>query len=360
MARRAHIGLVAFAVAMLPLIASACKIADLTGNAGNPSSPQRSATGATQLAFATPPAGTVAGQAWASPVTVSALTDAGVVDTGYGATITIALSAGPAGVTPGGTLSVTAVQGLATFNDLHIDRSGSGYQFTASASGLTSATSTAFAVDPAAPALLVITAQPGDATAGTVLAPAPAVQVQDHFGNVVTNSAVSITVALSGGSGAATLSGTRTLATANGSAAFSTLSVDKAASGYRINAIANGLTSAQSGTFDISPAAAQSLVILTQPSNAKSGQVISPPSRVQVSDAFGNAIPGYATPVRVVIGRDPNLGLSSLSGTLTVTPASGIATFGDLSLSPSGSGFTLRFTSGSLPGQESATFDVSF
>jgi len=44
------------------------------------------------------------------------------------------------------TLTVAAVQGIATFNNLRIDRPGSGYTLAASAGGLSGATSASFAV----------------------------------------------------------------------------------------------------------------------------------------------------------------------------------------------------------------------
>src|SRR5207245_5248745 len=50
------------------------------------------------------------------------------------------------GGTLGGTVTVKAAQGIATFADLRIDRPGSGYTLLASAAGLSGATSTPFAV----------------------------------------------------------------------------------------------------------------------------------------------------------------------------------------------------------------------
>src|SRR5262249_12002787 len=71
----------------------------------------------------------------------------------YGATITnasvpvtISLATNPTAATLSGTLTRTAVNGIATFNDLSIDKAGTGYRLAASASGLTGATSDPFDV----------------------------------------------------------------------------------------------------------------------------------------------------------------------------------------------------------------------
>ena len=71
---------------------------------------------------------------------------AGVTDTVFTGTVTIGLGSHPDGATLTGTLTVTAVRGVATFSDLRIDRAGSGYTFTASAISLIGATSTSFTV----------------------------------------------------------------------------------------------------------------------------------------------------------------------------------------------------------------------
>ncbi len=62
--------------------------------------------------------------------------------------VTIALGTHPAGGTLFGTTTVAAVNGVASFRTLTIDKAGSGYTLVASAAGLTGATSAAFAVTP--------------------------------------------------------------------------------------------------------------------------------------------------------------------------------------------------------------------
>ena len=60
--------------------------------------------------------------------------------------ITLALGSNPGSATLAGTVSQTAFSGCATFSNLSLNKSGTGYTITASTSGLTGATSTPFSV----------------------------------------------------------------------------------------------------------------------------------------------------------------------------------------------------------------------
>ena len=59
----------------------------------------------------------------------------------YTGPVSIALAAHPGGATLGGTLTVNAVGGVATFGDLSVDKAGTGYTLRATAAGLPAATS---------------------------------------------------------------------------------------------------------------------------------------------------------------------------------------------------------------------------
>ena len=57
-------------------------------------------------------------------------------------TVGVAFANNPTGATLGGTLSVSASQGVAAFSNLTINKTGSGYTLQVSSSGLSSAVST--------------------------------------------------------------------------------------------------------------------------------------------------------------------------------------------------------------------------
>jgi len=103
-----------------------------------------------RLAFTVQPTTVDASAAMAPAVQTSVQDAQGNVLTTSTAAITVAISngTGPAGAVLGGTLTRTAVNGVAAFDDLTIDRPGVDYTLTATATSLTSATSTAFSVAP--------------------------------------------------------------------------------------------------------------------------------------------------------------------------------------------------------------------
>ena len=100
---------------------------------------------AAQLAFRTEPSAT-AGEAISPAIKVEIVDAFGNVVTTTTDAVTIAIGTNPAGGTLSGTATVNAVAGVASFSDLTIGKAGSGYTLAASASGLSSATSSAFTV----------------------------------------------------------------------------------------------------------------------------------------------------------------------------------------------------------------------
>src|SRR5439155_1413857 len=96
-----------------------------------------------QLAFTVQPSSTAAGASITPAVQVSGQDAFGNTVPGFAGTVTVALGANPGGGTLSGTTSVTAVNGVATFSTLTIDKAGTGYTLTAS-SGALSGTSPAF------------------------------------------------------------------------------------------------------------------------------------------------------------------------------------------------------------------------
>ena len=101
---------------------------------------------ATHVVFLVVPSTVSAGVTIDPAVQVAAKDSAGVTDTLFAATVTLALGNNPGNATLTGTLTIPAQRGVAAFSDLRIDVPGSGYTFTASAIGLIGAASTSFAV----------------------------------------------------------------------------------------------------------------------------------------------------------------------------------------------------------------------
>ena len=101
---------------------------------------------ATQLIFTTQPTSTVTGSTITPSVVVSVEDSSGRVVTTSSASIAIAIASNPGGGTLSGTTPVNAVNGVATFSNLSINRVGAGYTLRTSSNGLISATSATFSV----------------------------------------------------------------------------------------------------------------------------------------------------------------------------------------------------------------------
>ncbi len=210
---------------------------------------------ATKLSIGTQPSNTQAGNSINPPVTVLIQDANGNLVTTETRSVTIALGANPAGGTLAGTKTVSAVGGIATFSNLSIDKSGTGYTLVASASGLTGATTNSFNVTSVTPpqtaTKLSFGTQPSGAQPGATITPSVTVRIEDAAGTLVTTDTRSVTVALGSNPGGGTLNGTKTVNAVGGVATFSTLSISNVGNGYTLVASATGLTGATSNAFNI-------------------------------------------------------------------------------------------------------------
>jgi hypothetical protein len=204
---------------------------------------------ASRLVVATqPPSRVTAGAGFG--LTIKVEDRFGNVVTSFTGTVSLALAKNPGGSTLGGTVTVTVINGVATFSGLTLRKAGSGYTLTASSGGLTAATTSGVTVTPAAASKLVITTQPPSrVTPG--LGFGLAVAVEDPFGNVVTSFTGTVSLALAKNPGGSTLGGTVTVTVINGVATFSGLILRKAGSGYTLTATTKGLTSATTDAFTV-------------------------------------------------------------------------------------------------------------
>src|SRR5438034_840669 len=313
--------------------------------------------GATQLAFTVPPSNAIAGAAITPAVQVTAQDALGNTATAFGGSVTVAIGTNPGGGTLSGTTSLNAVNGVATFAGLNINRAGAGYTLAASAGGLGTVPSPAFNVTAGAATQLVFTVEPSATVAGAAIAPAVQVTAQDALGNTDPSFTGQVTVALGANPGSATLSGTTTSAAANGVATFTGLSLDKTGTGYTLTTAAGGLTGATSNAFNVTAGAATQLVFSVQPTSATAGSVITPAVQLTAQDAQGNTVTGFTGNVTVALGANPGSG--TLSGTKTVPAVAGVATFGDLSLDKAGTGYTLTAAATGLTTASSTAFNVT-
>jgi hypothetical protein len=164
---------------------------------------------------------------------------------------------------------------------------------------------------------------PSGIVAGATMTPAVTVAIEDADGHVVTSSAASVTLGVTGG--AATLQGTTTVSAVNGIATFSTLTVTKAGT-WTLTASSSGLTSATSGPFTVTAAAASTIfAVAGDNQTATAGSAVAVPPAVRVTDQYGNPVSG------VSVTFLPQNG-GSVTGTPQTTDVSGTAAVGSWTL----------------------------
>ena len=306
-----------------------------------------------QLAFRAPPSDGTVGTTLA--VVVVEVQDAlGNPTPGATGDVQLTLQNG-AGATLAGTTSRALGAGEATFADLRIDRSGTGYALLAASGTLTAATSRAFAVGPGPATRLAMDALQASVAAGAAIAPPLQVRVLDAFGNLARTSTASIRMALGENPAGATLAGTTTVAATAGVASFPDLSLNRAGTGLTLVASSAGLSDATSGAFAVTPGASARLTLLGAPANGNTGAAL-PPLQVAIEDALGNRVTAAAGIVSVALAVNP--ASATLGGSTQATPSGGVATFASLSVNRPGQGYTLAFSSGTLPPAISTPFDV--
>jgi len=215
-----------------------------------------------RLVFSKEIVGASAGSAFATQPVVTVLDMYG--NTVPGATAEVSLSL--INITPdsfegvlSGVIKVKAVNGVANFTGLSVDKVGT-YTLMATSGGLTPVYSNSFDITPGTGVKLFFNTQPLTAAVGsplTIIPPAIAVLVQDDYGNTATSSSAEITLTITPNTGAngAVLSGVTKIKAVTGAADFEGLSIDKVGTGYTLTATSSGLKSGVSDPFDITPPA---------------------------------------------------------------------------------------------------------
>ncbi len=214
-----------------------------------------------------------------------------------------------------------------------------------------------FSVTNAAAAALRFALQPGDGIAGEPVAPQPVVHVEDAYGNVATDNSDLVELTLSSGAFASGFSTVQTTAV-GGVATFTDVQVDVTGS-YSVSAAdltTPSLIGATSDTFTVSPGTGSILQFLQQPSAATAGESMSPAPTVQILDQFGNAT-SRTTTVTLSVVSNPCGGDPGLTGE-SVAAINGIATFSDLQLTKSCSGYVVEASDGAAS-TPSAAFSIS-
>lgn len=308
---------------------------------------------AASLAFDAEPAASITAGSVVGPLTVTASDAYGNLATGFAGSVAVTFGANPGATTLGGTDTVAATAGVATFGDLVVTRAAAGYTLAASSGVLVPDTTTAFAVTAAAASRLAFTTQPPPTlTAGTTF-PALSVEVQDPYGNRAT-WADTVVVDLAANPANGTLAGTVRLAAAAGAATFGDLTLTRAGAGYTLAAASGALTAATSDAFTVTAAAATQLVVAQGPADgAQAGDHLSP-IVVEARDPYANVDPSFTGVVTLSFATNPTA--SILVGDSTEAAVAGVATFARVGVGMPGAGYALRASAGGVGAGQSTAF----
>jgi alpha-tubulin suppressor-like RCC1 family protein len=206
------------------------------------------------LAFAGIPVGAPVGEALTG-VEVEARDAQGQLVADFSGEITVALFSQVAGAVLGGTATLSAVGGRATFTDLSVSKPALEYRLVAATAGFGGATSAAFAVTLPPATTLAFSPGPAATMAGHRF-PVITIEARDSRGERAISYGGTITLALAASPGGGALLGTTTAAALAGVATFPDLRITLPGSGYILEASASPqLQPATSDPVDVGPLA---------------------------------------------------------------------------------------------------------
>jgi hypothetical protein len=320
----------------------------------------------TQLAFSAQPTSGSDGVAFSTQPQVTVEDAGGNPVIGNTDTITLGIGTNPGNGSlscTSTTATVNSATGIASFMGCSISNLGSGYTLTATDGSLTPATTSPFLVTVGPAARLVFSTSPSNSTGGVAFGTQPKVTVEDSGGNPVTGNTSSVSLAVSTGSGTVTCSpASAAVSSSTGIASFAGCSVDQAGTGDKLTATDGSLTSAPSGSFNITVGPAAQLAFTTSPNGGTGGINWTTQPKVTVEDAGGNAVTGTTSKVTVAITSNSGTSGATLgcnANQVTDSSSTGIATFAGCDIDKSGSGYTLTATDGGLTSPPSGSFTIT-
>ena len=334
---------------------------DDAGAVGNKVTVQFNWDPATQLQFASngePPVTALPGANFATPVpvVVDAEDEFGNIATTYIGPVTITLANGATGL--GGTDTVDAVAGVATFTNLSIATDGTYNLLGSTPAGsipallTTSPPSTPIVIVGAATQLYIIQQPPSPVQAGSTFG--FLVGADDEFGNPTTIFTGNVSVAIEANPGGSNAAGVaETVPVIGGEASFSGLTLNKVGMGYTLKVTSGNLISVTTDPITVTNAPADHLAI-TQgdepPSALTAGQTFG--LTVTAFDPYGNVDLGYSGQITLSIAGLPGF-------TAMAYAMDGVAMFSGLAIDTAGTFKILATSSPVLTSTTSTSIVVS-
>ncbi|MEA2608724.1 MAG: trimeric autotransporter adhesin, partial [Chloroflexota bacterium] len=328
---------------------------------------------ATKLGFAVQPARGTPGGAFAVQPVVEIQDSAGSRVAGDSSTnVTLSITSNPGGgtLTCSGGLTRQASNGLASFTGCSINNVGVGYVLTATASGVSSAASSAFDV---ADRLIFATQPSSSAGAGISFGTQPVVQVRAGGGNTATHDqATVVTLSIKSGTGAAgavlTCDSGLSRTVVNGVATFTGCKINKISptspsNPYRIVASASGVAGAESSNIAITAGGATKLGFIAQPNAGVAAQAFPIQPVVAIQDAGGNTVTsGPNSNATITLSLAPGAPAGAIltcTNGRSMAASSGVATFAGCSINAAGTYSLVATATGGLTAITGTPFVVT-
>lgn len=331
---------------------------------------------ADRIAFATQPGNASAGDVFSQQPIVQILDENGnIVSGGPDSNALISLLIAPSSPTTGavqGTFAVNAVGGVATFSDINIREAGikilqatkedtsaqyfgtatmainsSTFNITA---GSISDTLTTIAIDPAVPPNAALTANGSDNYSVNIV-------LKDQYGNSVSGTTPQFSSNIIGDF----IIQPFLPSDSNGETSGSISSTVADTNPVRILQLSSpaGLTGVQV-LAPFVPGSASKLAFTQQPNNSPAGVLAMNEIKVSIQDSQGNVIASGAGSTDIVaLAIASNVGGAVLSGTVSKAAINGVATFNDLGIDLTNTGYRLVASSGALTPAYSNSFNIT-
>ncbi len=332
---------------------------------------------AARLEFTTQPSSSLAGTPFgAQPVVKVVDKDGNVITAGVDATVAITLSLASSSPSQGsirGAATISAIGGVATFSGINIEEAGTkilnavksdtstqvngsplltvdSERFTISP-GAVSASKSTIAISPEVPPAPALTANGSSAYSVTIT-------LQDDYGNPITGVKPTFASSIAGDIISQPTQNSNSLGVATGSISSTIADTLPPYRTLRISS-PSGLTSVTKPA-PFAAGVATKLAFSQQPVNSPSGNNNMATVRVAIQDAQGNTVmTGTTASSTVTLSIASNVNGAVLSGTSTVTAVDGVATFSDLGIDKTASGYKLAAAATSLTTTYSNTFNIT-
>ena len=317
---------------------------------------------ASQLVFANPQTfGGPNGAAWGTQPVVNVEDVGGNLVASATNSVNLAIASQPgSGATLGCTTNPrNAVNGVDNFAGCQITGKAGNYTISASATGLTPATSLPFAITFGNASQLVFSAQPGGGADGVVWTNQPSVSVEDSGGNLVTSATNSILLAVGTNPGGTLACTTNPLAASGGTASFAGCKITGTLGSYNLTATAAGLTPATSSNFNITFGTASQLVFTAPPGGGNDGVAWTNQPSVSVEDALGNVVTNSNASINLAIASQPGSGATLGCTTNPRNAVNGVDNFAGCQITGKAGNYTISASATGLTPATSAQFNIA-